>query len=180
MLEELAHHVLDIAENGINAGADRIFIEVDDGSEEIRITVGDNGRGMDEETVRAVTDPFYTTRKERRVGLGLPFLKQLAELCGGTFSLNSRPGEGSQVIASFRKDSIDTPPLGDMASSILALLVGHSAISWRYLHRHRGREFLLESEDLLDALGGKDSLSDPGNAMMAREYLEGNILDLYL
>ena len=72
MLEDLSHHILDIAENGVNAGADEIAIELED-CEFIRLTVKDNGRGMDEATALSVVDPFYTTRTERRVGLGLPF-----------------------------------------------------------------------------------------------------------
>lgn len=81
MLDDLSLHILDIAENGVNAGAGRVTVEIDHDGDLLRLIVSDNGRGMDEETVKSVVNPFYTTRTERRVGLGLPFLKQLSELC---------------------------------------------------------------------------------------------------
>lgn len=91
MLEDLSQHILDIAENGVNAGADSISLKIDDGPEEVVLIVSDNGKGMDEQTCRSVVDPFFTSRTERRVGLGLPFLKQLADLCGGSFTLEFLP-----------------------------------------------------------------------------------------
>lgn len=179
MLEELSQHLLDIAENGPKAGATSVFIEIDDGSEEIVLSVRDNGRGMDEATVRRVVDPFYTTRTERRVGLGFPFLKQLAELCGGRFSLESVPGVGTTVSASFRKDNIDTPPLGDVPSSLMTLLAGYGNVAWHYVHRHGAKEFRLDSGELADALGGGSPFENPVLAVAAREYIEENIDELY-
>ena len=179
MLEELSHHLLDIAENGPKAGATAVFIEIDDGPTEIVLSVRDNGRGMDEATVRKVVDPFYTTRTERRVGLGFPFLKQLAELCGGRFSLESVPGVGTTVSASFRKDNIDTPPLGDVPSSLITLLTGYGSVAWHYVHRHGGKEFRLDSDELADALDGDSPFENPVLAVAAREYIEENIDDLY-
>ena len=179
MLEDLSHHILDIAENGVNAGADAISIELDDGNEYIRLTITDNGRGMDEATARAVVDPFYTTRTERRVGLGLPFLKQLAELCAGKFLLSSAPGAGTTVSASFSKLSVDTPPTGDIPSTLLALLIGHGHVSWKYVHKYGGREFLLDSDELKEALGGGQPFADPVLALGVKEYIAENIGELY-
>ena len=139
MLEDLSQHILDIAENGVNAGADSISLKIDDGPEEVVLIVSDNGKGMDEQTCRSVVDPFFTSRTERRVGLGLPFLKQLADLCGGSFALESFPGLGTTVSASFRKDSIDMPPLGDIPSTLLALFIGNPDISWMYTHKRNGK-----------------------------------------
>ena len=178
MLEDLSHHILDIAENGVNAGADEITIELEDG-EFIRLTVKDNGRGMDEATALSVVDPFYTTRTERRVGLGLPFLKQLAELCDGEFRLSSTPGKGTLVHATFRKKSVDLPPLGDIPSSLLTLLIGHGEIHWRYVHRTGSLEFVLDWDELKEALGDGDLFSDPALAMGVREYITTNIEELY-
>ncbi|MDI9370685.1 MAG: ATP-binding protein [Synergistaceae bacterium] len=177
MLEDLSHHILDIAENGVNAGASAITIELED-DEYIRLTVKDNGRGMDESTARSVVDPFYTTRTERRVGLGLPFLKQLAELCGGKFLLRSSPGKGTDVSATFRKDSVDTPPLGDIPSTLLTLLVGNPQIAWRYIHRVGNREFVLDSEELAEALGGGNPFADAALAVGIKEFIATNIEEL--
>ncbi len=180
MLEDLSHHILDIAENGVNAGADAITVEFEDDEEFIRLTVRDNGRGMDATTARAVVDPFFTTRTERRVGLGLPFLKQLADLCGGEFHLDSAPGKGTTISASFCKQCVDTPPAGDIPSTLLTLLIGYGDVSWKYEHRVGGRTFILDSDELKEALGGGNPFTDPALAVGIKEYIAENIADLYL
>ncbi|MFA7620744.1 MAG: ATP-binding protein [Aminobacteriaceae bacterium] len=177
MLEDLSHHILDIAENGVNAGANEITIELEV-DEFIRLTVSDNGRGMDESTARSVVDPFYTTRTERRVGLGLPFLKQLTDLCDGEFTLSSTLGKGTTVSASFRRDSVDTPPLGDIPSTLLTLLIGNGHIHWRYIHRVEEREFTLDSVELEEALGGGNPFADVALAVGIKEFIATNIEEL--
>ena len=178
MLEDLSHHILDIAENGVNAGADEIAIELED-CEFIRLTVKDNGRGMDEATALSVVDPFYTTRTERRVGLGLPFLKQLAELCDGEFRHSSTQRMGTPAHATIIKKSLVISSLGDLTSSLLPLLIGNGELHWRYVHRTGSREFVLDWDELKEALGGGDLLSDPALAMGVREYITTNIEELY-
>ncbi len=179
MLEDLSHHILDIAENGVNAGADEISISIDDSGDRLLLSVRDNGRGMTEETVKAVVNPFYTTRTERRVGLGLPFLKQLAELCGGVFSVSSEPGRGTQVTASFLKTSIDVPPLGDVPSTLMTLFIGYPGIAWKYIHRRNEKEFSVDSMELREALGGGNPFLEPALALGVKEYIETNIDELY-
>ena len=85
MLEDLSQHILDIAENSLNAGASRveITVEQDGGRNLLKLAVKDDGRGMDAETVKKVIDPFYTSRTTRKVGLGIPLLKAASELCKG-------------------------------------------------------------------------------------------------
>jgi len=82
-LRELSLHLLDIAENSISAGASRIVISVREDlvADELWLEVTDNGKGMSEEMVAKVLDPFVTTRTTRKVGLGIPLLKQ-ATSCG--------------------------------------------------------------------------------------------------
>lgn len=179
MLEDLSHHILDIAENGVNAGADEISVEIDDELDEIRLIVTDNGRGMDEKIVKAVVNPFFTTRTERRVGLGIPFIKQIAELCGGEFFIVSAPGRGTKVTASFRKESIDIPPIGDIPSTLLTLFIGNPHVLWKYIHKRNGKVFSLNSMELAEALGGGYPFANPVLAMGVKEFLEENIRDLY-
>src|SRR5512146_791104 len=103
MLRELALHILDLAENSLNAGASLVTIEVteDVPTDQLKIRITDNGRGMDAESVQRATDPFFTTRTTRRVGLGLSFLKQAAEMCNGSMTIDSAPGQGTMVRATF-------------------------------------------------------------------------------
>lgn len=177
MLEDLSQHILDIAENSLNAGADRIEISVlqDTAANRLVLEVVDNGHGMDPETASKVLDPFYTTRTTRRVGLGLPFLKQSAELCGGSLSLRSAPGKGTQLRADFALDCIDCPPLGNIPSTIVTLLAGAPGVHWVYRHVFDGRIFEFDSKQILEILGDPGLLQNAEIALWLRDYLRGNI-----
>ena len=74
-MEELSLHILDIVENSVSAGATLVEIRIEYRFGEkpwLTITVRDNGRGMSPEVAGRVSDPFYTTRTTRKVGLGQP------------------------------------------------------------------------------------------------------------
>jgi signal transduction histidine kinase len=148
MLEDLSQHVLDIAENSVAAGATAVTVEIteDERGNVLSMIVEDNGKGMSPEFLEKVTDPFTTTRTTRRVGMGLPFLKQSAELCGGKFALASTLGKGTRTEAVFGYDSIDRPPLGDVPATMMTLFMGHPEINWSYIHRIHGAEFPLTTE----------------------------------
>jgi signal transduction histidine kinase len=60
-----------------------------------RITIADNGRGMDKATRDRIFEPFFSTKK-RGTGLGLAIVKQIVEQHGGRISVNSELGKGSQ------------------------------------------------------------------------------------
>ena len=66
-MRELALHLLDIAENSVAAGAQNVTltVEEDTRTDRLKLTVQDDGRGMDEKTVAAVVDPFVTSRTTR-------------------------------------------------------------------------------------------------------------------
>ncbi len=177
MLEDLSQHILDIAENSLNAGAGRVEITVskDTGLNRLVLEVVDDGHGMDEETALRVMDPFYTTRKTRRVGLGLPFLKQSAELCGGSLKLQSTPGEGTKLRAEFALDCIDRPPLGNIPSTLSALLARAPGVHWIYRHVCNGRSFVLDSREIVEILGDPGLLQTPEVALWLRDFLNQNI-----
>ena len=83
-MKELSLNILDVAKHSVRAGATRIEISLDpDSAGILTLKIVDNGCGMEEEVVKNVTDPFYTTRTTRKVGLGLPLLKMAAEQTGG-------------------------------------------------------------------------------------------------
>ena len=88
-MEEFSLYVLDITMNSVRAGADKIGVTLEESGDMLIFTVTDNGCGMSEETVRKISDPFFTTRKTRGVGLGIPFLKMLSEQTGGALSIES-------------------------------------------------------------------------------------------
>ena len=114
-MQELSLNVLDIAQNSISAGATltEITIEVDE-KDFLAITIKDNGKGMDSETVKNVTSPFFTSRTTRKVGMGVPFFKQAAEDTGGSFTITSEVGVGTTIKAVFDTNNIDYTPLGEV------------------------------------------------------------------
>ena len=116
----LSDHILDITENSIRAGAKLIEISVDEDSENnlLTIEIKDDGHGMDQNTVQKVLDPFYTTKTVRRIGLGLPLLKDAAERSGGTFQINSQENQGTTVKATFGLRHLDRQPLGGLGGEI--------------------------------------------------------------
>lgn len=66
----------------------------------IAVSVEDDGPGMDARTAERACDDFYTT-KARGSGLGLAFVRRVAEAHGGEISLSSELGKGTEVVLRF-------------------------------------------------------------------------------
>lgn len=180
IMKEISLHLLDIAQNSVSAGATliEISVEVDHAGDMLRCQVKDNGRGMDRELLEKVTDPFTTTRTTRKVGLGIPFFKEGAEGCGGTFELESKPGEGTRIAASYRISHIDRPPLGNMADTVYGLVCCNEGIDFIYIYRVDGKMFEFDTRTVRKVLGGSIPLSTPEVASWIRECLNEGILEL--
>ncbi|HXX81781.1 MAG TPA: ATP-binding protein [Thermodesulfovibrionales bacterium] len=155
-MEDLSLHILDIAENSIVAGATRVEITVEEDTKKdvLSMKVRDNGRGMDETTLAMVTDPFFTTKTVKRVGLGLPFLKQSSEECEGHFSIASEKGKGTTISVSFRRSHIDRKPLGDMGATVMVLIAGNPFIDFVFHYSKDAYHYRLETEILREELSG--------------------------
>lgn len=178
-MQELSMNVLDVAENSVAAGSKltEISIEIDSAAKLLAITIADTGCGMSEETVRRVSDPFYTTRTTRKVGLGVPLFREAAESTGGTFSIRSKPGEGTTVRATFTLGNIDLAPLGDMSGTIINLIQCNPDIDFVYRVTADGESFCMDTRELRAILDGV-SLSTPQVAVFLRGYLEDNTKEL--
>lgn len=171
-MRELALHILDVLQNAREAGATRVelVVEEDPAGDRLVIEVRDNGKGMDRQTVQKVLDPFYTTRKTRHVGLGLPLFAAAAEQCGGGLEIDSEPGRGTTVRAVFGLGHVDRAPLGNLAATILTFLLGEPACDLVYTRRRGGRSFRLDTREVRRELGSVP-LSHPA----VREWLESYI-----
>jgi anti-sigma regulatory factor (Ser/Thr protein kinase) len=134
-MRDLSLHLMDIIQNSVSACAGRVNIEIRTNIESgmLSISISDNGKGMDKELLDKVTDPFTTTRKTRKVGLGLPLLKATAELSGGNLEVYSQKGDGTRVEVNFKIDSIDRPPLGDVAGTIVNILAANPEIEFEMI-----------------------------------------------
>lgn len=171
---ELALHVLDILQNAVEAGARSVSLAIleDLPADRLLITVSDDGRGMDAETAARGTDPFYTTRSTRHVGLGLPLYRMAAEAAGGSFRLRSAPGQGTTIEAEFGYDHPDRQPLGDMGATLLAFLLASRPVRLKYEHRvisapGKTASFGLDTEEIRAALGDV-----PFNVPAVTQWLE--------
>ena len=160
-MRELALHILDIAENSISAGASRveILVKEDTLNDELWITVKDDGKGMDEELLARVMDPFVTSRTTRKVGLGIPLLKQAAEACDGGMTIDSQPGKGTEISVKFQDSHIDRMPLGNLADTFLSLLLGTPDVNWVLHYQVDDQVFDFDDTEVKQVLDGM-SLTD--------------------
>jgi len=161
-LKELSLHILDIAENSVNAGASKIEISVNENlnNDELIIKIADNGKGMSAEKMKNLADPFITSRTTRKVGLGIPFLKAASEACEGGLEIKSEIGVGTQVEVHFRHSHIDRMPLGDLKSTWLNLLVGYPNVHWVLDYAVNINTYRLDDQPIKEILIGIP-LSDP-------------------
>ena len=176
MMPEISLNILDVTMNSVKAGASLVHISVkaDTSADTLTVCIEDNGCGMTEEQVARVTDPFYTTRTTRKVGLGVPFFKMAALQSGGSFDIRSAPGEGTVVTAVFGLSNIDRMPLGDMAGTIHMIVTQNEETDFVYSHRIDDRGFELDTREMREILGGA-SFKEPEVSEYIKEYLRENI-----
>ena len=182
--------VTDITQNGAESGADLVELEIREivgsveqssikqsslGQGEFRFTVKDNGKGMTNEELKRAQDPFFTDgikHPRRKVGLGIPFLIQTAELSGGGWEMESEKGKGTRVSAWFDLGNVDTPQTGDIPGMLRTVLLfnGPAEIVIRRLRETpEGRvDYEARKTELSDALG---DLETTQSLILLDEYL---------
>lgn len=157
-MKEISLNILDIAENSVKAGATLTQIEILETDDSLKLIITDNGCGMSQEILKDVTNPFYTTRTTRSVGLGLPLLKMAAEQTGGSMSIESKSeiqypdSHGTVVTAVFNKKHIDYTPLGKVTDTVVTLIQGHPDTDFKFLHIRGTNEVELDTRELREIL----------------------------
>lgn len=153
-MKDLSLHLMDIAQNSITAGSTviKFMLIHEDGILIFRLS--DNGKGMDEEFLKKVTDPFTTTRTTREVGMGIPLLKLSAEITGGSLEIKSQKGKGTTIEARFVADSIDRIPLGSIDETFKALILSKPEIDYEISFRSRQNYYELKTADVKEYLKG--------------------------
>ncbi len=171
-MRELSLHILDVLQNAREAGSRLVRLIVDENVAEDRLTIEviDDGRGMPEEDMKKVTDPFFTTRKTRHVGLGLPLFAAAAERCNGDFKVEKAPGQGLRVKASFQHGHVDRAPLGDMTRTLLSFFMGEPFCDLLYVHHRNGKTFEFDTRFVR-----KELSPIPLTHPEVREWLRGYI-----
>jgi signal transduction histidine kinase len=179
-MRELSLHILDLMQNSIEAGATRVslLIEEDPDGDWMIIRITDDGRGMSEEMVAKVTDPFVTTRTTRKVGLGIPLFDAAARQTGGDFSIRSVLGEGTVVEARFGYAHIDRAPLGDIVGTVITFLAGNPNLELDYLHKFKERTFTFQTEEIRRALDDV-AINHPMIIGWIQDYLKSGLAEIY-
>ena len=173
MHASLSDIVADVSANSIEAGAAlvQVFVIEKDGTIELKVV--DNGKGMPPEIVSRAFDPFYTEpgkHDARKIGMGLPFVKQTCDACGGTVDLQSEKGVGTTLVCTFQADNIDLPPMGDLVAAVMSLFNFDGDFDLVFTHTKGENEYSISRLELKDAVGGFDSVE---GLSLAKEFLQG-------
>jgi len=175
-MKDLALHIMDITQNSVRAGASEIKVSVEESvlRNIIVITITDNGSGMSEDVLKKATDPFYTSRTTRKVGMGLPLFKMNAEMSGGGLTVTSAPGKGTTVVGTFRNDHIDRPPMGDLGSTIALLISGNPSVSFYFSFLFENEKWEISTPEIKEA-AGDTPLSSAAVTRYLKEMINENI-----
>lgn len=153
-MKELSLHILDLVENSFRAKAKKVRISILEDTRENRLEliIEDDGEGMDEETLQRVRDPFFSGQN-KKVGMGIPLLDQLARQCQGSLEIFSEKGKGATVRATFPRDSLDLPPLGKLVDTLFVIMVSHPEVELEFIHRIDDCQWLFNSKEMEKELG---------------------------
>ena len=180
-MTDLSLYILDITMNSVRAGATNISVLLEEENSVLTFTVKDNGCGMTREQVEKLSNPFFTTRTTRKVGLGVPFLRMLAEQTDGGVTIESRSEKefedhGTVVTATFHTDHIDFIPLGDLIETMITLIQGSPDVDFIYRHTtDKGIDVAMDTAEMRAVLG--DSI--PLNSFEVLAFIRGFLEDQY-
>lgn len=179
-MKELALHILDLAQNSITAGSDLIKITVNESltSDILTITLEDNGWGMDVVQAEEVKNPFVTSRTSRKVGLGIPLMLAACQRCEGDLVIESQKNVGTKLIATFKHSHIDRAPIGNMAETIVCLLIGVDHINFIYNHIVNQEKFCFDTREIRQTLGEEVPLSSPEVLDWVKDYINEGLSNL--
>ncbi len=178
----ISDFILDITQNSFEANSSLVKLTLIEDDRYLKVIIEDNGKGMSKDVLDRVLDPYYTDgikHKERKVGLGLPFLVQSVSESGGSFEIDSKPNIGTKVKCSFDLCNVDTAPIGDISSTLLTLFCDSNAIELiikREINTLKGRGYYEYSKsELLDILGDFSNIS---SLSLLRDFLKSQEEDL--
>ncbi len=132
-MRDLSQHILDLAQNSITAQAALVIIRLcikENGM--LCMTITDNGRGMPPAVLQCAIDPFVTTKRGQRIGLGLSLMQANAERAGGSMQVQSTAGTGTTLTVTMNRNHVDCLPLGDLEGTLLALSFADPATDIRF------------------------------------------------
>ena len=170
--------ITDLVQNSIEAHAKEITLNVEETKTHLNIVIADNGKGMNEETLEKAADPFYSEdqkHQHRKVGLGLPFLFQTAEMTGGTAAIESKEGAGTTVRLSVDPTNVDLPQFGNFTTAAVTLMAYGFEGNLNIARSVNGNSYSVSKEEVTDVLG---DLNDTENLVLLKEFIASHEEDL--
>ena len=180
-MRDLSLHLLDLAQNSITAGASLVTVRLTLGEDRmLTMDLTDDGKGMSPELLARVTSPFATTRTTRKVGLGIPMMKENAEKAGGTFKLESEEGKGPTLTCSMDTGNIDCLPLGDLSGTLLSLMLTNPLFpDFLFEGKSPKGEGSFDTREVRQALGSDIPFNEPSVAAWLKEALDEEINSIF-
>lgn len=174
-MREISLHILDLVQNSVEARATKVslFITEDTSKDFLTIKVLDNGHGMTKELIEKIKNPFVTTRTTRKVGLGLPLIDMSTKMSNGYLTIQSKVGEGTEVLVSYQHSHIDRPPLGDILSTIKIIVISYQQIDFYYEHKKNDKSFVVDTKEIKTVLGEDIDF----NEQLFRQWLDDYLKD---
>jgi len=154
-LRELSLHILDLIENSLRAGATIIAVslEQDPPADRLVIRVQDDGPGLEIPPERAL-DPFFSTKPGKKTGLGLSLFRFRLEQAGGRLTLTRSELGGLEVRGEMALGHVDRSPLGDLATTLSAVVATSPQVDLRCSLRMGDRQWRSSSRELAEAMTG--------------------------
>ena len=179
-MKDISLHILDIVQNSVVAKSSLIEIDIFENiiDDKLEIKITDNGIGMNEETLRKVLDPFFTTRKTRNVGLGLSLMKANCLNTGGSFQIDSIEGQGTTVKAVFVYSNIDRPPLGNIPQTISTILMSEESFDLTLTYSVDQDSFEFSTIEVKEMLDEDIDFKDYEISNWIENFIEENINSL--
>lgn len=173
-MKELSLNILDLIENSISAKATKVTLIIEETDLETSIQIIDNGVGMSEDELNSALNPFFSS-KGKKFGFGLPLVKDIADLCGGKFQVESCKGKGTILKLNLSKKSIDHPPLGDIVSTITTIIALHPNIDFIYKHSINENSFTFSLDDFKTILEDVP-VNHPKTLKFFEDYLKHQLI----
>ncbi len=179
-MRDLSLHILDIAQNSIKANASMIEVHISAYTEQnqLSIEISDNGCGMDSDFLKKVEDPFVTTRNTRKIGLGIPLLKESALKCEGNFNIYSEKNIGTKVTATFSIKHIDRLPIGDIGDTMTLLISANENIQFVLTMQSEKGCVEIDTKEINKQLNGV-SITEFEVVQWIKEYIAEGVINIF-
>ncbi len=178
----LTQAVYNLVQNAGQALRDRtdghveLTADVAPAGDTVRVTVRDNGVGLDQEGLERCFEPFFSTRKRQiSTGLGLAIVQSLARRAGGDATVTSETGTGAAftITLPVARADVDTSIPAEKSQAIITVKGKRRQALVRTILAHDGFE-VVDVEDTDGVTRGVwvSDLDEPGTLDALRSFVE--------